>query len=160
MTRSPSPPLGLLLLVSQTTREAPAEGRDGRGVHLQACARRPRGLAKALVLSELFLSLQKDVFSSQYVVETSVRVSHGGSCCFLGLWNPGGPLVGSDDKVVLGPWCPQAELPGSVVLSSRGILSLGVSEDSPSRSRRLACFTKPPLRSPFLCDSACCPRWA
>lgn len=72
------------------------EGRDGRGVHLQACARRPRGLAKALVPSELFLGLQTDIFSSQYVVETSMRVSHGESCCFLGLWNPGGPLVGSD----------------------------------------------------------------
>lgn len=44
LTRSGSPPLGLLFPVSQTTREATAEGREGgRGVHLQACARRPQG---------------------------------------------------------------------------------------------------------------------
>lgn len=71
------------------------------------------------------------------------------------------------DIVVQGPWGPQAELPGWLgVLSAppppRGILSLGVwvGEDCPSGSRRLPCFTKPPLQSPSLCDSACCPRRA
>lgn len=144
------------------------KGGRGEGSTCRPVLRGPRGLAKALVPLELFLSLQTDFISSQYIVEMSGRVSHGGSCCFLCLWNwagGGDPWWGQMGQSGPGPLGPPGRAARLGVLSApapRGILSLGVwvGEDSPSGSRRLPCFTKPPLQSPSLCDSACCPRRA
>lgn len=163
LTRSHSLPLDLLLHQGGTS------GREGGGEG-STCRPVLGGPAKALVPLELFLSLQTDFISSQYIVEMSGRVSHGGSCCFLCLWNwagGGDPWWGQMGQSGPGPLGPPGRAAGLARCSlrpphPRGILSLGVwvGEDSPSGSQRLPCFTKPPLQSPSLCDSACCPRRA
>lgn len=118
LTRSHSLPPGPAAPPGRHQRK----GGRGEGSTCRPVLRGPRGLAKALVPLELFLSLQTDFISSQYIVEMSGRVSHGGSCCFLCLWNwagGGDPWWGQMGQSGPGPLGPPGRAAGLARCSLR-----------------------------------------